>query len=323
MVNRKLLGCILCMMLPVLLMMCAGGSKLKKKAHAVFDVEAYETQKLAHACYYLEMSNWEQLRDHGDDIKKVVISEFNVEFPFYFNGNIKDAKPHYRFAEMAYQQFTEELAALTGWEFVTREQLKELAAYQALNHIEVGYLIGPHHNDRLQDHFDKTLIIPAKHLKISSATRRSNQGDQPALAFEKANLPIESRLLKESGADALMKVHLQVRLMQSHSKIDGKKYRKCVIFPSHIPMIQRGPEIKLAFGPQDQGFSSGWITTTMQRDPKNKDRNHIMATTPVNEYRKKREYLGLKPDSFEEGFKFCLHYFTGMYGALVNSMIAK
>lgn len=45
-----------------------------------------------------------------------------------------------------------------------------------------------------------------------------------------------------------------------------------------------------------------------------------MVNVSVKKYCHKRDYYGLKPESFEPGFRFCLKYYTDIYGTLVNSI---
>jgi|GEM_PF-1591872 len=311
----KMLICLLCFIIPLV-----AGSKLKIKPHMPFDVEAYEANKIDYVNYYLGMSNWEQLRDYGDQIKKVAITEFNVEFPFFFEGGLKDIEPHKKFASVAYDQFVAELAAITGWEFIPYEEVMATQAYKDLHHMEADFMTGPHNFIDMSAHYKNTLIVPAHGMKITSAVRRSNYGDRQAEDFMKLNWPIEPRILGDTGADAIIKVHLQVRLEQTHSKEKGLKNKKCVVIPDHLPGVDRPQYITLAFGPTPQGFTKV-VNTEIKRDKKDKDRNNIMANVAINNYGRREEYYGQKSEFFQAGFSFCLKYYTDMYGTLVNSIM--
>jgi len=308
----------LCLVIPV------QAKKLKKKAHMPFDVEAYKAAPIDHLNYYLAMANWEFLRDHGGGIKKVAITEFNVEYPFYFNGRPKDFEQHKIFAKMAYDEFVANISRITGWEFIPVEDVMATQAYADLYHMEVDAMNGPPCGAYIDmaDHYKLTLIVPAYGMKITSAVRRSNYGDREAEEFMKLNWPIEPRVMIESGADAILKVHLQVMLDQTHSKEKGMKHRTCVIIPDHIPGVDRPQEITLAFDATPEGFRKV-VTTNPVRDKKDKNRRDIMANTPVDKYFIKGTYWGLTPESFEPGFKFVVKNYTDMYGSLAKAALGN
>lgn len=64
----------------------------------------------------------------------------------------------------------------------------------------------------MADHYEQTLIVSAHGMKITSAVRCSDYGDRQVEDFVKLNWLIEPRVMTETGADAIMKLHLQVVL---------------------------------------------------------------------------------------------------------------
>ncbi|MBI4652017.1 hypothetical protein HY745_12205 [Candidatus Desantisbacteria bacterium] len=172
----------------------------------IFNSEDFKNNALNMAKEYVNAPKEKQLKHFKElNIKKVVITEFNVIFFTRFNGKEDEAL----ITEKVYNTIVETVQKELGWEVVSREELVKSGKYQSL--VKEEYLSENNKSNKDNINKDDIFVLPAKGLGIvSTEIVQKIKGFRSIGSTLKManNVHNEAGVLEDIGADAAIKVSL-------------------------------------------------------------------------------------------------------------------